>query len=125
MIDRVELRAYCGSKPGAEETFPFGDTTLVFKVLGKMFALMPIDISEDQNQTINLKCDPNLAEILRSTYEAVKPGYHMNKKHWNTVTIDGSIPDDEIYEMIDNSYDLIVKGMPRKQQEKLLNIKNP
>ncbi len=119
MIDRIELRAYCGSKPGVEETFPFGDTALVFKVLGKMFALMPVDIPEDQPQTISLKCDPALAEILRSTYKAVIPGYHLSKKHWNTVTIDGSIPDAEVYEMVDNSYGLVVKGLPKVQREKL------
>lgn len=119
MIDRHEIRAYCASKPGAEETFPFDATTLVVKVMGKMFALMPTDTPEDQHQTINLKCEPALAEILRTTYEAVKPGYHMNKRHWNTVTLDGSVPDDELFEMVDNSYALVVKGLTKAQKAEL------
>lgn len=114
-----EIRAYCNSKKGAEETFPFDATTLVMKVMGKMFALMPTDMPEDQPQTINLKCEPALAEVLRQTYDAVKPGYHMNKQHWNTVVLDGSIPDDEIFEMVDNSYALVVKSLTKAQRERL------
>ena len=118
-MDRYELRAYCNSKTAAEETFPFDETTLVVKVMGKMFALMGTDIPEDRPQTVNLKCDPTLALILRETYSAVIPGYHMNKKHWNTVILDGTVPDDEIIEMIDNSYDLVVKGLKKADREKL------
>lgn len=118
MIDKNILRAYCGSKTGAEETFPFDDNALVFKVMGKMFALMPIN-APDNRPSVSLKCDPTLAQILRQTYAAVEPGYHLSKKHWNTVTVDGSIPDDEIYEMIDNSYDLVVKNLKKTDRERL------
>lgn len=119
MIDRHEIRAYCASKPGAEETFPFDATTLVVKVIGKMFALMPTDTPDDEYQSISLKCEPVLAELLRQTYDAVKPGYHLSKKHWNTVTLDSSIPDDEIVEMVDNSYALVVKGLTKAQKAEL------
>ena len=118
-MDRHTLRAYCNRKIAAEETFPFDATTLVVKVMGKMFALMGTDTPHDQPQTLNLKCDPTLAVILRETYSAVIPGYHMNKKHWNTVICDGTIPDAEIIEMIDHSYDLVVKGLKKADREKL------
>ncbi|GAB4509550.1 MAG: MmcQ/YjbR family DNA-binding protein [Anaerolineae bacterium] len=118
-MDRVELRAYCGGRKGAEETFPFDATTLVFKVMGKMFALMPTDTPDDQPQTISLKCDPALAQVLRQTYAAVQPGYHLNKQHWNTVTLDGTIPDDEICDMIDHSYTLIVKSLKKADRATL------
>lgn len=121
MMDVNELRAYCRSKKGAEESFPFDATTLCFRVMGKIFALMPTDTPPGQLETINLKCDPSWAQILRQTYPAVQPGYHMNKQHWNTVTLDGSISDDEIYEMIDHSYTLIVKALKRTDREKLEN----
>jgi predicted DNA-binding protein (MmcQ/YjbR family) len=98
-----ELRDYCISKPGSEESFPFGDDTLVFKKNGRIFAL----VSLDGDLSINLKCDPALALELRERYPAVIPGYHMNKKHWNTVMLDGSVHDTEIKEWIDHSYDLI------------------
>ena len=118
-MNKQELRAYCSSKKGAEETFPFDAVTLVFKVMGRMFALMSVDSPDDQPPRINLKCDPALAEILRETYEAVQPGYHMDKRHWNTVICDGSIPDDEIREMIDNSYALVVEKLKKGDREKL------
>jgi predicted DNA-binding protein (MmcQ/YjbR family) len=120
MIDLNSLRAYCNGKPGAVEDFPFDETTLVIKIMGKIFALMSLEVAPDEAPGINLKCDPGLAEILRNTYPAVQPGYHMNKRHWNTVTVDGSIPDEEIYEMIDNSYDLVVRGLKKADREKLL-----
>ena len=104
-MDIEEIREYCISKPGVTESFPFNDTALVFKAV-KIFAIL--DLSED-SRGISLKCDPELARILRETYPAVQPGYHMNKKHWNTVTIDGTIPDGEIITMINDSYDLVVK----------------
>jgi predicted DNA-binding protein (MmcQ/YjbR family) len=118
-MDRATLRAYCGSLTGAEETFPFDETTLVFKVMGKMYALMPVDTPPDQPPSISLKCDPTFAEILRQTYAAVQPGYHLNKRHWNTVTCDGTVSDDEILEWVDQSYDLVVRGLPRKDREAL------
>jgi predicted DNA-binding protein (MmcQ/YjbR family) len=118
LINLKALRAYCGSKPGAMEDFPFDATTLVFKVRDKIFALLPLD-RKDEPPVINLKCDPALAEVLRNTYDAVQPGYHMNKRHWNTVIVDGSIPYDEIYEMIDNSYDLVVKGLKKVDRDAL------
>jgi len=99
------LREYCVSKEGTEECFPFGDDTLVYKVRGKIFAL--INLTGDL--TVNLKCNPSLAIELREKYTSVTPGYHMNKKHWNTIVADGSIPDKEILKWIDHSYDL-VKG---------------
>lgn len=99
------LREYCISKPGASESFPFGDDTLVFKVKNKMFALVNLE----GDLSINLKCDPDLAVELREKYSAVTPGYHMNKKFWNTVLCDGSVPDPLIENWIDHSYNLIVK----------------
>ncbi len=102
-MDIVILRDYCISKKGSTETFPFGDDTLVFKVKEKIFALVNLD----GDLSINLKCDPVLAIDLRERYSSVIPGYHMNKKHWNTVLLDGSVPDKEVFSWIDHSYDLI------------------
>lgn len=102
-MDIVSLREYCISKKGAGESFPFGDDTLVFKVNGKIFAL--VNLEGELN--LNLKCDPALAEELRERYDAVQPGYHMNKKHWNTIILDGSVPDKEVFSWIDHSYNLI------------------
>jgi predicted DNA-binding protein (MmcQ/YjbR family) len=116
------LRAYCCAKAGAVETYPFDDETLVFKVMGKMFALTNIKSAE---LSINLKCDPDWAMILRDHYTAVTAGYHMNKRHWNSVFIDGSIPDDEIWEMIDHSYRLVVKGLKKAEREKLAVLNQP
>lgn len=98
------------SKKGVTEEFPFDSNTLVFKVMGKMFALTDVDNFE----SINLKCDPERAILLRDEYEAVQPGYHMNKKHWNTVLIDGRVGDRLIKEWIDHSYELVVQSLPRK-----------
>jgi predicted DNA-binding protein (MmcQ/YjbR family) len=102
-MDIVSLRDYCISKKSATESFPFGEDTLVFKVSGKIFALVNLD----GDLSINLKCDPALAIELRERYSSVTPGYHMNKKHWNTVMLNGSILDKEILSWIDHSYDLI------------------
>jgi predicted DNA-binding protein (MmcQ/YjbR family) len=113
------LREYCNSKPGAVEDFPFDEVTLVVKVRGKIFALMATDQDAD-TPSINLKCEPALAELLRETYPAVVPGYHMNKRHWNTVTVDGRIPEPEIQEMIDHSYGQVVKSLPKKDREGLI-----
>jgi len=109
-MDAVEFREYCLAKPKATEGTPFGETVLVFKVAGKMFALMSLD---GVPATANLKCDPDLALELRDRYEHVRPGYHMNKKHWNTVKIEGCIPETELRKMIDHSYDLVVQSLSR------------
>jgi predicted DNA-binding protein (MmcQ/YjbR family) len=109
-MDAVEFREYCLTKSKATEGTPFGDTVLVFKVAGKMFALMSLD---EVPATANLKCDPDLALELRDRYEHVRPGYHMNKKHWNTVEIEGGIPEIHLRKMIDHSYDLVVQSLPR------------
>lgn len=109
------FREYCLSLPAVTEEFPFGEETLVFKVGGKMFALTDIDLF----QSINLKCDPEKAVELRELYDGVLPGYHMNKKHWNTVLADGSIPDHLLKEWTKESYDLVVATLPKKVRESL------
>jgi predicted DNA-binding protein (MmcQ/YjbR family) len=109
------FRDYCISKKGVTEEFPFGEETLVFKVLGKMFALINID----SFTSINLKYYPDTIEELREQHECVKPGYHMNKKHWNTVMVDGSVPDKQLRQWIDDSYNLVIDGLPKKLKEEL------
>jgi predicted DNA-binding protein (MmcQ/YjbR family) len=109
-MDLAQFREYCLSKPHATEGTPFGPDVLVFKVGGKMFALAALD---EVPTTVNLKCDPDWALELRDRYEQVRPGYHMNKKHWNTVEIEGSIPDVELRKMIDHSYELVIKSLPK------------
>src|SRR6202040_2727735 len=104
-MDLAQFREYCLSKPRATEGTPFGPDVLVFKVGGKMFALASLD---EVPPRANLKCDPDLALDLRDRYEQVTPGYHMNKKHWNTVEIDGGIPGAELYKRIDQPYELVV-----------------
>jgi len=111
------LREYCLSKKAVTEDFPFGETTLVFRVEGKIFLLVALDASPLQ---FNAKCDPEKAIELREAYDAIQPGYHMNKKHWNTVIIDGSVSTGLIKEMIDDSYSLVVKSLPKKIREELL-----
>ena len=111
-MDLARFREYCLSKPRASEGTPFGPDVLVFKVGGKMFALAALD---KMPTTVNLKCDPDWALDLRDRCEQVRPGYHMNKKHWNTVEIDGSIPDAELRKMIDHSYDLVVETLPKSR----------
>lgn len=120
-LSRREIWDYCLSKPHATADYPFGDDTVVFRLGGKIFALMGVDVeAEEHEPRVNLKCDPTLAIILRQTYpRSVLPGYHMNKTHWNTVVSDGSIPDDEIKDMIDHSYDLIAKCLTKKQRQQL------
>jgi len=110
-----EFRTYCLSRPGVTESLPFGPDTLVYKVLGKIFALAPLD----DDFSINLKCDPELAVELRERYNCVQPGYHMNKKMWNTIYMDGSISDKMLCEWIDHSYNEVVKNLPLKQQHTL------
>ena len=109
-MDLAQFREYCLSKSRATEGLPFGPDVLVFKVGGKMFALAALD---EVPTTVNLKCDPDLALDLRDCYEQVRPGYHMNKKHWNTVEIEGGVPDAELRKMIDHSYDLVVKRLSK------------
>lgn len=109
-MDLAEFREYCLTKPGTTEGTPFGPDVLVFKVCGKMFALASLD---DIPAAVNLKCDPDLALDLRDRYEQVRPGYHMNKKHWNTVEIESGIPSVELRKMVDHSYELIVKSLPQ------------
>jgi predicted DNA-binding protein (MmcQ/YjbR family) len=111
-----DLRSYCLSFTGAAETFPFGPETSVFKVADKMFALSRLDGAPLR---ISLKCEPGLAEQLRATHAAVIPGYHLNKRHWNTVIVDGSLADDLIKDMIEDSYDLVVSGLSQARQKAL------
>ncbi len=112
-MDQERLRTYCLSKPLVTEGTPFGPDTLVFKVLDKAFALMALSAIPG---SVNLKCDPERALQLREAWPAVKPGYHMNKKHWNTVQLDGSVPDKLFLEWVDHSYAQVVAGMPKKHQ---------
>ena len=111
-----QIREYCLNKKGVTEEFPFNEETLVFKVMGKIFLLSSLDEIPLQ---INLKCDPELAIELREKYETVQPGYHMNKKHWNTIIIDGSVPDKKILEWIDHSFSLVFAGLRKSDIEKL------
>jgi predicted DNA-binding protein (MmcQ/YjbR family) len=111
-MDLGEFREYCLAKPRVTEGTPFGETVLVFKIGGKMFALASLD---ELPTTVNLKCDPDLALDLRDRYEQITPGYHMNKRHWNTVEIDGGIPDAELRKMIDHSYDLVARSLPKSR----------
>ena len=111
-MDLENFREYCLSKPNAIEDTPFSDDVLVFKVGGKMFALAALDAVP---ATVNLKCDPDLALDLRDRYEQVRPGYHMNKKHWNTVEIDSGLPDTELRRMIDHSFELVVQNLPKSK----------
>jgi predicted DNA-binding protein (MmcQ/YjbR family) len=115
-VDAAELRACCLSFSGASEARPFGPETTVFKVEGKMFALSWLD---REPLEVNLKCEPQLAEQLREAHPAVRPGYHMNKRHWNTVAVDGSIPDQMLRDMIEDSYDLVVSRLPRSRRQAL------
>lgn len=114
-MDIEALKAHAFTKKAVTQDMPFGDDVLVLRVLGKIFALIPLNTSP----RVNLKCDPDWAEVLRQTYPAITPGYHMNHRLWNTVLLDGSIPDDEILEMLDHSYDQVVKGLPKKTRDTL------
>lgn len=113
-----EFRTYCLSLKGTTEDLPFDKRTLVFKVMGKMFALTNLESFE----SINIKCEPEYAIELREQFNAVNPGYHMSKKHWNTISIDNTISDDLIYEWIKNSYDLVVAKLTKKQKEELISF---
>ncbi|OUS30169.1 hypothetical protein A9Q99_06735 [Gammaproteobacteria bacterium 45_16_T64] len=116
MDDITKVKSYLLSKNGAEESYPFGPDAMVIKVKNKMFAIA----SEQEDLVhINLKCDPNEAQALRDIFDCVKPGYHMNKKHWNTVHVPGDVPDGEVKRMIDNSYALVVKGLTKAVRAEL------
>lgn len=115
-IDEQTLRDLCLSFPGANEDYPFGRDTRVFKVMGKLYAMQAVGATPP---SINLKCDPERAILLRETYDAVKPGYHMNKRHWNTMIIDGSMPDEEVLALVRHSYELVVKGLRKAQRDYL------
>lgn len=106
------LREYCLTKNHVQESFPFGTETLVFKVMDKIFLLTGLQSSD----RFNVKCDPEKAVSLREEYDEVKPGFHMNKTHWNTVYMNGRLTDGQLKEMIDHSYDLIVKSLPKSKQ---------
>lgn len=110
-----EFREYCLSKKGVTEDLPFDENTLVFKLMGKMFALTDID----QFESINLKCDPDQAIELREKYASVQPGYHMNKKHWNTILVRGELSDTQLQHWIDHSYNLVMSKLTKKQKQDL------
>lgn len=115
-MDLETLRSYCLAKPGTSEDMPFGESVLVIRVLGKMFALIMLDSVPTQ---LNLKCDPERAVELRERFESVLPGYHQNKKHWNTVLTGGDVPASELRSMIDHSYELVVAGLTKKERAAL------
>ena len=112
------IREYCIQKPFTTEEFPFDDVTIIFKVGGKMFAMIPLD---EPRLVISLKCSPERSVELREKYDSIQPAYHMNKRHWNMIFIDGSVPKKLIVELIDHSYDLVFNKLPRKKQSELKN----
>jgi predicted DNA-binding protein (MmcQ/YjbR family) len=117
MLNIEQIRTYCLKKKSVTEEFPFNEETLVFKVAGKIFLLASLETIPLQ---INLKCDPGKAIELREEYDAVLPGYHMNKKHWNTIIIEGTVPSQKLFEWIDDSYNLIVAGLNKSDKEAIM-----
>jgi len=115
-MNPAELRDHCVSFAGAQETFPFGPRTSVFKVGGKMFALSQLGAD---SLRVSVKCEPALAQALRDAHAAVIPGYHLNKRHWNTVILDGSLPDETVRDMIEDSYDIVVSKLPQAHRRAL------
>ena len=115
-MDAAELRTWCLAQGGAVEDFPFGPDHSVFKVGGKMFALSTLERTPLE---VSAKCEPELALQLRDTYTAIRPGYHLNKRHWNTITLDGSLSDQLVRDLIADSYDLVVSALPRRTREEL------
>ena len=111
-----DLRDCCLLKKGVTEGFPFGEDALVFKVGGKMFLVTSLE----QNDRFNVKCDPELAVELREHYNEVKPGFHMNKVHWNTVHMDGNLTEKQLCDMIDHSYELVLKSLPKKIRDEIM-----
>ena len=119
-MDIQQLRDYCLAKKAVTETMPFDDNVLVLKVLGKAFLLTGLDTWERGEAAVNLKCDPDYALELRDQYESIYGGYHMNKKHWNTIDIfKNEVPVKLVFELVDHSYDMVVKGMTKKMREQL------
>jgi predicted DNA-binding protein (MmcQ/YjbR family) len=112
----ASLRKWCLSRSGATEEFPFDATTSVFKVAGKVFAISNL---RSRPLEVSVKCEPELAEQLRASYPAIRPGYHLDKRHWNTITLDGSLPDAMLRDLLEDSYDLVVAGLPRATREAL------
>ena len=112
-MDGTKLRRWCLAQSGAVEDFPFGPDHSVFKVAGKMFALTALRRTPLE---VSVKCEPELAVDLRNTYDAVRPGYHLNKRHWNTVTLDGSLPDQMVTDLLTDSYDLVVASLPKARR---------
>lgn len=117
-MNAAALRRACLAHAGAVEDFPFGPETSVFKVAGKMFALSALDRVP---LAVSVKCEPELAEDLRASHAAIRPGYHLNKRHWNTITLDGSLADALVRDLIEDSYDLVVGGLPKRAREALLD----
>jgi predicted DNA-binding protein (MmcQ/YjbR family) len=115
-MDATQLRAWCLRQAGATEEFPFGPEHSVFKVAGKMFALSALDRTPLE---VSVKCEPELAVSLRGSYPAIRPGYHLNKRHWNTITLDGSLPDQLVRDLIEDSYDLVVSALPKRVRDQL------
>jgi predicted DNA-binding protein (MmcQ/YjbR family) len=115
-MDAAGLRAWCLEQPGAVEEFPFGPEHSVFKVSGKMFALSAL---ERDPLEVSVKCDPELAVALRGSYDAIRPGYHLNKRHWNTITVDGRLEDRLVRDLVEDSYDLVVSALPARVREQL------
>ena len=114
---RDRVMAACSTKPGSVEDYPFSDEVAVFKVAGRMFALVSLGPAPG---SVSLKCDPGMAADLRGRYAAITPGYHLNKRHWNTVMLDGSVPEAEVLELIDHSYDLVLAGLTTSQRNELI-----
>ncbi|SFB12812.1 Predicted DNA-binding protein, MmcQ/YjbR family [Flavobacterium swingsii] len=114
-----QLYEFCQSKKGVTEHFPFDEDTLVFKVGGKMFCLASLKEFESGNPSLNLKCDPEKALELRAEYEAISPGYHMSKVHWNTISLNKDVPNKMLYELINHSYDLVFKSLTKKIQNEI------
>ena len=115
-MNATELRACCLAQVGAIEDFPFGPEHSVFKVAGKMFALSTLDRMPLE---VSVKCEPEIAVDLRGSYAAIRPGYHLNKRHWNTIEVDGSVADRLVLDMVEDSYDLVVAGLPKRTQATL------
>jgi predicted DNA-binding protein (MmcQ/YjbR family) len=115
-MDAAELRRWCLAQAGAVEDFPFGPEHSVFKVGGKMFALSALDRMPLE---VSVKCEPELAVELRASYGAIRPGYHLNKRHWNTIALDGSLPDQLVRDLIEDSYDLVANALPKRKRETL------
>ena len=115
-VNAAALRRCCLAQGGAVEDFPFGPRTSVFKVAGKVFALSALD---GEPLEVSVKCEPDLAVELRATYAAIRPGYHLNKRHWNTVTLDGSLSDALVRDLVEDSYDLVVSALPKRVRAQL------